>query len=342
MSPSTWLRRWQWRFKEWRFRARFAEFLNHGKPKEHDHTLLLSAFLASQGKSLTWANQELAQTVPKVDFAVAPDTLGCGGDPAVVDAAVSALRSEGYFLMPFSLPSDMQEALISHLSSQECRLVSDDPTVNGKTESINWNAPQAEVYQIEEADVVADPVVQRLLVDRTLLLIAQEYLGVQPSVTNAMAWFTFPRADASDEAAQMFHFDLERIKWLKVFFFLTDVTDESGPHVFIPSTHHDSAVPWSLLDFGYDRMPDDVIASHFPRDQWKTMTGPRGCILLEDTRGLHKGTKVLRDHRLVLQFQYSSSFFGSDCAFARGYPAQCEDWTTISRNYPRLIGPHVT
>ncbi len=33
-------------------------------------------------------------------------------------------------------------------------------------------------------------------------------------------------------------------------------------------------------------------------------------ILLEDTRGLHKGMPLVRDHRLMLQFEYAQSMFG--------------------------------
>ena len=42
---------------------------------------------------------------------------------------------------------------------------------------------------------------------------------------------------ADSEAAQMFHFDLDRIKWLKFFIYLTDVKINSGPHVYVSGTH---------------------------------------------------------------------------------------------------------
>jgi hypothetical protein len=41
------------------------------------------------------------------------------------------------------------------------------------------------------------------------------------------------------------------------------------------------------------------------------VTGPRGTILAEDTRGLHKGKPVAKGDRLVLEFEFSSSMFGA-------------------------------
>jgi hypothetical protein len=41
---------------------------------------------------------------------------------------------------------------------------------------------------------------------------------------------------------------------------------------------------------------------------------PRGTIIAEDTRGLHKGAAVRSGDRLVFQLQYSDSDFGA------GYP----------------------
>ena len=42
---------------------------------------------------------------------------------------------------------------------------------------------------------------------------------------------------ASSEAAQLFHFDMDRIRFLKVFIYLTDVGTENGPHVYVRGSH---------------------------------------------------------------------------------------------------------
>ena len=43
------------------------------------------------------------------------------------------------------------------------------------------------------------------------------------------------KSDKVDEhAAQMFHFDMDRPKWLKFFIYINDVNEKNGPHFFIP------------------------------------------------------------------------------------------------------------
>lgn len=320
-----------------RFRSRIQGYSRNPVWKSEDHNLLLSAFLASQGRSLTWANHLLSQGDEPVSFNDAPDTLGLGGNPEIVAEATRSLCQEGYYVLPTTLDAPTQTTLTRFLSQQRCNLVSDDPGVHGRTGFVDFADPLAEIYQVDEASVVSSPAIQRLLIDRTLLSIAHSYFSRTPKITNAMAWFTFPGARASEQAAQKFHFDMERLKWLKVFFFLTDVGPENGPHTFIPGTHVDGAIPKELLDFGYDRIPDDAVQNFFHQDRWNTMTGTRGHILIEDTRGLHKGTRVVKGHRLVLQFQYSSDYFGSACAFAEGYPPAADEWLRFSQTHPQVL-----
>ena len=89
------------------------------------------------------------------------------------------------------------------------------------------------------------------------------------------------------------------------------MTPTTGAHVFVPGTQRDGAIPINLRKRGYARMEDDDVRAACLEDTWTAIGGPRGSILLEDTRGIHKGLPVLEGHRLVLQFQYSQDLFGS-------------------------------
>lgn len=40
------------------------------------------------------------------------------------------------------------------------------------------------------------------------------------------------------------------------------------------------------------------------------MSATKGSLLIEDTRGLHKGRHLIKNNRFLLQVQYSSSLFG--------------------------------
>jgi len=103
---------------------------------------------------------------------------------------------------------------------------------------------------------------------------------------------------------------MERLRWVKFFFYLTDVNAESGPHVFVPESHLDHGLPFRLRSKGYTRLEDSQVENVFPKASWKVFTGPIGSMIVEDTRGLHKGKHVENGDRLVFQLQFTSSLFG--------------------------------
>ena len=55
---------------------------------------------------------------------------------------------------------------------------------------------------------------------------------------------------------------------------------------------------------------DKEIAENFDKNNVIEFNAPRGTIIAEDTRGLHKGKHVSKGDRLVLQLQFSNSLFG--------------------------------
>jgi ectoine hydroxylase-related dioxygenase (phytanoyl-CoA dioxygenase family) len=123
-------------------------------------------------------------------------------------------------------------------------------------------------------------------------------------------WWHTKSPSPDKEAAQYFHFDMERLRWIKFFFYLTDVNEESGPHIFVPNSHTDNGLPFSLRSKGYTRLEDSQVDKVFPRASWKVFTGPIGSMIVEDTRGLHKGKHVEKGDRLIFQLQFTSSLFG--------------------------------
>ena len=134
----------------------------------------------------------------------------------------------------------------------------------------------------------------------------------------------------------MFHFDLDRVRWLKVFYYLNDVHSANGAHMFVPGTHRDGAIPRELLSQGYTRLSDGEVSKYFPPDTWKSIEGPMGTILFEDTRGLHKGIPVVEGHRLVLQFQYSIDLFGAPSSLA-GHSKSIDDARWSSPEMSRVL-----
>ncbi len=257
------------------------------------------------------ANELSATRTQRYEFDDQPSAIGWKPATEEYERALAELRDQGYTVLPWRLNDGMVKVLYEYLASPQMTIRSDDTTLNGREEHLSFDHPKAEKYDVPVTSILTSPEASELMLDRGVLQFVQDYLGSVPRLDICAAWFSFPVQRASSEAATMFHFDLDRTKWVKVFFFLTDVTPTTGAHVFLPGTHKDNVFPKSMRKRGYARMSDAYVHAEFPEETWKTICGPRGTILIEDTRGIHKGLPVLEDHRLVLQFQYSQNLFGS-------------------------------
>jgi hypothetical protein len=181
-----------------------------------------------------------------------------------------------------------------------------------KITTFNREKPETIRYDIHPTQLLKHEVVQNLISDPSLELVARSYLRTNPVIDIVTMWWnTAFSALPSKEAAQFYHFDMDRFKWLKFFFYVTDVGPDQGPHSFVAGTHRSGVMPKSIMDKGYVRLDDAEVMSSFPANAFQEFTGRRGYILAEDTRGLHKGKNVKSGDRLVFQLQYSNSMMGS-------------------------------
>lgn len=166
-------------------------------------------------------------------------------------------------------------------------------------------------FDYESQTLINEDLIQKILSDSSVLRFAQDYLKAAPILDLvAMWWHTSFSKLPDKEAAQWFHFDMERTRWVKFFFYITDVNENSGPHVFIPKSHASGGMPLELRSRGYVRLGDEDVTQFYPEENWKQFTGKRGTLIVEDTRGLHKGKHVIEGDRLLFQLEFTSSEFG--------------------------------
>lgn len=323
------------------FESRLARFAKTGTAEEGDGRALVDAFLKSGGQWLTDGSRAIATRTPKYDFADAQDVLGLWREPGSLESTLATLHRDGYAILDVELPAETVVALSTAFEQAPCTLTSDRKTNLDPDERVlvDMANPLAEKYAVDTNALVQNETVRSLLLDRGLLQVAQEYIGSAPMVDIITAWYSFPSDSPSHEAAQLFHFDLDRVRWLKVFFLLTDQTTETGAHMYIPGTQQDGGINSKLLERGYARLEDAEVAEYYPRSTWKTMEGTKGKILLEDTRGLHKGIALKRDHRLMLQFEYAQSLFGNVPFLATVDldPVDDDHWNAMSAAYPLVF-----
>jgi hypothetical protein len=156
------------------------------------------------------------------------------------------------------------------------------------------------------------PLIARLVEDPVLLEIAARYLGTVPKLVGVGLWWSYAEeadAHARNRAAQMIHFDLDDFKFVKFFFYLTDVDSTAGPHVIVRATHRDKSPIRRGEAIRIRRYSDEEVETAFGKDRIVSIMGPAGTGFVEDTLCLHKGAVPTARSRLLLQVQYALNDF---------------------------------
>lgn len=149
--------------------------------------------------------------------------------------------------------------------------------------------------------------IKRLAEDPLINLIALSYLGSEPKFLGANLWWTFPGQHSEEskrEHAQFFHRDVDDFKFIKFFFYLTDVSPGEGGHWVVKGSHlrHPYIMPkdWFVIR----RFEDREIAEFYPPESINEITGTTGRGFAEDTLCVHKAGSPALKPRLALQLQY--------------------------------------
>ncbi|MEM2129766.1 MAG: phytanoyl-CoA dioxygenase family protein [Candidatus Bathyarchaeia archaeon] len=149
--------------------------------------------------------------------------------------------------------------------------------------------------------------IQSIVFDNELLSLAYLYLEAPPILDIVTMWWSIPSDNSRlSEEAQLFHFDYDRFKFLKFFFYLTDVTPETGPHCYVKGSH--IYKPKEIFRDG--RISDNLITRYYSNDEIVEICGKKGTIIAADTSGFHKGKPLEKGSRLLLQIQFCLSKFG--------------------------------
>lgn len=218
------------------------------------------------------------------------------------------LENNGYLVIENILSSEEVKILVEDFVKLEGYYACDNDIK--KKEIINLNNPVSVMFYYDSNDIIKNINFQKILFDSSIINFSQLYLNSYPVIDNVSAWWSFPSSQPDKNAAQWWHFDLDRPKWLKFFFFLTDCSIENGAHSFVSGSHKNNGIPWSLRKKGYERLDDNDVEKKFPKKDIIDILATKGSLLIEDTRGLHKGRHLIKNNRFLIQVQYSSTLFG--------------------------------
>lgn len=262
-------------------------------------------FCLTNGRLNDWLASITALVYPALDDAPVDGLLG----GISLDETLAGLRECGFAVLPVRLPA---EACLEIEQFARTAPAAPWPRPAGAPAQVRVGqaaeAP-APSYSFGEQAVLGSLEVVALITDLSLLSLARRYLGCEPVLDVVTMWWSQPWPIPSSEAAQLHHFDMDRVRFLKLFVYLTDVDDRRGPHCFVKRSHRRK--PFAFQRDG--RFSDELVARYYPNPDRVEICGSRGTILAVDTRGLHKGKPLETGERLVLQLEWANanSLFGA-------------------------------
>lgn len=286
--------------------AGLKQFLQSGVTPEAAYLAMRWCHCDSLGASTDALAQKLAPLRP-----IVRENSPSGLLDAERSQALAALQKDGFYVFSQRLDAESCTGLQRFALTHSAQLF--PPPQDGDATGVyDAQDPQSETYRFQESDILAQPEVQNLVADASLRQLARDYLNCEPIFDLTAMWWSTPSRKASSAAAQLYHFDLDRVKWLKFFVYLSDVTPTRGPHCYLRGTHIPSASSRALLGLGDRRIEDEEIESLGLKGAESEICGPVGTILVADTRGHHKGKPPLEGDRLLLQLEFADSLFGAD------------------------------
>jgi Phytanoyl-CoA dioxygenase (PhyH) len=297
----------------WSFAKGYRELRRSNTTPTESYYSLRKLYCLTNGRFNDTASWVLSRFHPPTELPQADSILGDISDASVA-RIVRDIEANGFHVFDGKLPVETVNSLCGFAQTIPCQaiVVSNERKLGdyaGVMAPYPRHPVQSPRYDMAQADILENNTVQQLLMDSGLHRVAQEFLRCAPILDLAAMWWSRPfRGIASSEAAQLYHFDMDRIKFIKFFFYLTDVTPESGPHCYVRGSS--KRKPAAILRDG--RISDEEIRRHYPPEELVEICGERGSIIAVDTRGWHKGKALADGERLLLQLEFTNSMFGQN------------------------------
>lgn len=227
------------------------------------------------------------------------------GDSSLIDpneekTAEAQLSQNGFVELPKKIDNELINEIIS--STNEFELF--DPFNRSFGFFTMDRIPdQTHVANFKREDLIKLNSILKLANDPGVLRVVQGFLGCKPTISNVNMWWSKAGKDKAQDA-QLFHRDVDDIKFCKLFIYLTDVGEHDGPHTYVAGSSSTNKLT------KIRRYKDEEIFDSFGKSNVIDFIRPKGSCFLVDTYGFHKGTLPIENDRLLLQVQYSINPIG--------------------------------
>jgi hypothetical protein len=235
---------------------------------------------------------------------------------------IGELEDRGYAIAPMSdLFPDTDSELWTQLKAQSADFVEHVEAERAKR--LKRDAEKGRTKGLGKGDYIirllgkdvpvlgADDPWLRLGISDRLLDVVNSYFGLWSKLTYVDLWYTPPAAAGVERvSSQRWHRDYNDERLVKVFIYLTDVDDETGPLEYVPGStlggRYSKEWPWKPV--GNDLYPpQDEFERRIPKSARLSLTGPEGSVIFCNTSGFHRGGYVTGQRpRVMAVYNYSS------------------------------------
>lgn len=228
-----------------------------------------------------------------------------------VDDVVEKLKAEGVVLN-INLPEYIVKEIVEFAESTVCY-------ANRKSElGFYYHQKQQAQIHSKKQFIVGNyyntalhcPAINKLQSDPILLAIAAKYLERKPIHQGSLLWWSFPGERTYQQLSsngQLFHYDLDDYRFIKFFFYLTDVDEQNGPHICVRGSHNRKKLSHLILR---KREADEDMIKYYGLESLVTIYGKAGFGFVEDGLCFHKGVPPSNKNRLILQIEFATTDYG--------------------------------
>ncbi len=230
-------------------------------------------------------------------------------DMNLIDLKINnELKKNGYVVLKDLLEPNLVEELFKITKTLKCT----NNQLDQNTPKIYFDEKTCTLptYYYEQNELLKNQAVKSVINYFDNLKISDCYFASKPYLIAVNMWWSTVSDKPDSFAAQKYHFDIDSIKWLKFFVYLTDVGEDGGPHSYVEGTHKPFSKPFKILKRGYKRISDEEIKSYYSSEKIKKILGQKGTIIIGDTSCFHKGVFPQKKSRLIFEVSFANSFFG--------------------------------
>ncbi|MDM9585534.1 phytanoyl-CoA dioxygenase [Nostoc sp. GT001] len=212
---------------------------------------------------------------------------------------LKTLKKDGVYVttladLGFNSSSELLKAAYQQLSQME----------NPNNDHLDEKLPQI-------CTVTGLPEFYAWAMEKRLLNLIENYIGLPIAFHGVHLRKDFP--SKHQFGTLLWHSDAEDRRIIKIFIYLNDVKEKTGPFEYIPRSLT-SLFSWNYIRLfyklwksGYMGIDDEEVKPVIPKSAWKSCPGPAGTVIIVDTKNaLHHGT-VRTEERSTLFFCYTAN-----------------------------------